>query len=189
MKDLMIDLETLGTTPGSIILSIGACFFDRNTSEIGEVFYTEINTQSCKDAGLTASADTIAWWERQSGDAKALLERCRSSNSLSALETAKQFIEWVNKQSFGSFTSVWANDPTFDCKLLEALLATCGESTPWPFWQERSCRTAVEIGLAMGINPKKEIPFTGIQHNALDDAKHQAEYVSAVFQQINNLKA
>jgi inhibitor of KinA sporulation pathway (predicted exonuclease) len=41
----------------------------------------------------------------------------------------------------------------------------------------------VDIGRQLrGANPKKDLPFEGVQHNALDDAKHQAKYVSAIWQ-------
>lgn len=39
------------------------------------------------------------------------------------------------------------------------------------------CRT-------IGINPRRDIPFEGDMHNALADAKHQAKYVSAIWQHL-----
>lgn len=34
------------------------------------------------------------------------------------------------------------------------------------------------------IDPKKEMPFEGVRHSALADAKHQARYVSAIYRQL-----
>ena len=38
-SDLMLDLETLGTFMNAPIITVGACFFDIRTGEIGETFY------------------------------------------------------------------------------------------------------------------------------------------------------
>ena len=60
MKHVMCDLETLGLTPGSAILSIGACFFRPVSARvyldervIGERFYANVDPESCKERGLT----------------------------------------------------------------------------------------------------------------------------------------
>ena len=49
-----------------------------------------------------------------------------------------------------------------------------------------SCEQAmtVRIFTAIGINPRRDIPFEGDRHNALADAKHQAKYVSAIWQRL-----
>jgi len=38
MKDVMLDVETLGTKSTAAIIQIGACYFDRETGEIGDKF-------------------------------------------------------------------------------------------------------------------------------------------------------
>ncbi|MNR25883.1 hypothetical protein D3C85_1430560 [compost metagenome] len=46
-------------------------------------------------------------------------------------------------------------------------------------------RTVVDMGRdLLGFNPKKEMPFEGVAHTALADAKHQARYVSAIYQRL-----
>lgn len=70
MPHIMIDLETMGTRPGSAILSIGACSFDPNwlggsdsdhePGEARRTFYQNITLASCLDAGLTIDAATEA---------------------------------------------------------------------------------------------------------------------------------
>jgi len=50
-------------------------------------------------------------------------------------------------------------------------------------YNDRDVRTIVDLGRALlGFDPKKDMPFTGERHNALDDAIHQAKYVSAIYQ-------
>ena len=43
---LMIDLETLATTPDAAILTIGACTFDPKGSEICTQFYERIELET-----------------------------------------------------------------------------------------------------------------------------------------------
>jgi hypothetical protein len=49
VKNVMIDIETLGTRPGSVILSIGACRF--GADGIGEEFYRAIDVLDSLMAG------------------------------------------------------------------------------------------------------------------------------------------
>ncbi|EMP5336427.1 3'-5' exoribonuclease, partial [Citrobacter freundii] len=45
-------------------------------------------------------------------------------------------------------------------------------------------RTVVEMGKVIGIDPKRDMPFDGTRHSALDDAIHQAKYVSSIWQKL-----
>ena len=52
MSEIMIDIETLSTTPNALILTIGAIKFNRNEDvkdlkEL-ETFYVRIDQNSCK---------------------------------------------------------------------------------------------------------------------------------------------
>ncbi len=188
MTDLMIDLETLGKKPGCAILSIGACVFDRKTGDIGKTFYREISIPASEDIGLLIDASTVEWWHKQSTAARELLQRCDNYKMHSPETAANLFTNWLKSNTSADTNGIWANDPTFDHKILEHMLHQTGNKTPWPFFLERSCRTIVDIGRELGIDPKKEMPFEGTPHNALDDAIHQAKYVSAIYQHINSLK-
>jgi DNA polymerase III epsilon subunit-like protein len=72
--DIMIDIETLGTEPGSIITSIAAVPFNRN-GEMGKAFYMNIDIQSSIDAGLTINAETLKFWMEQRQDVTKYLAR------------------------------------------------------------------------------------------------------------------
>ncbi len=52
------------------------------------------------------------------------------------------------------------------------------------FRNDRDVRTMTELGKAIGINPRYDIPFDGDMHNALSDARHQVKYVSAIWQKL-----
>ncbi|EMB7753700.1 TPA: 3'-5' exoribonuclease [Serratia marcescens] len=42
----------------------------------------------------------------------------------------------------------------------------------------------VNLGRRVGFDPKRDLPFDGERHNALADAVHQAQYVSAIHQRL-----
>ncbi|MBC1033642.1 3'-5' exoribonuclease domain-containing protein, partial [Escherichia coli] len=45
-------------------------------------------------------------------------------------------------------------------------------------------RTIVELGKTIDFDARTVIPFEGVRHNALDDARHQAKYVTATIQKL-----
>ena len=80
MSRIMVDLETLGTAPGSVILSIGAVRFDVEKGLLDE-FYVNIDVESSQRLGLTIDGDTVMWWLKQSDAARA---KCRTPFNIPA---------------------------------------------------------------------------------------------------------
>lgn len=72
ITNIMLDLETLGTCPGSVILQIGAV---RSNNGLERT----ITIDSCLRAGLTVDGDTIGWWLRQSEAARRASLACALS--------------------------------------------------------------------------------------------------------------
>jgi hypothetical protein len=180
LKNLMIDIETLGTRPNAPVTTIGACFFDPLTGEIGKEFYRKIDMADSMRFG-TADPDTIKWWLKQ--DSAAQLELVKGKDLLA--DVLRDFSSFYNK---GQDTAVWGNGPTFDITILEYAYAKClGEKAPWPFWNVRDVRTVVQ--LAEGL-VSKPAAFTkgGVAHNALDDCYFQISYVSKMWQALRPAK-
>lgn len=69
-------------------------------------------------------------------------------------------------------------------RLMPILVRMTGQPVPWQWWNDRDVRTIVELGKAIGFDPKRDMPFKGTRHNALDDAIHQAKYVSAIWKKL-----
>src|SRR6185312_9517141 len=92
--NIMLDLETWGTTPGSAIRSVGACTFDPFSSEIGEKFYSTVDDGSCFEAGLTVDAGTKAWWAKQKKEVQDAL--LIDQKPLAAVVRA--FNDWFRKE-------------------------------------------------------------------------------------------
>ena len=51
MRDVMLDLETMGKCPDAAIIAIGAVEFDVKTPQIGEKFYALVNLESAVLSG------------------------------------------------------------------------------------------------------------------------------------------
>ncbi|MBW5405602.1 3'-5' exonuclease [Morganella morganii] len=76
------------------------------------------------------------------------------------------------------------NGSNFDNVVLRTAYENCLIAPFWKFWNDRDVRTIVELGRNAGIDPKKDFPFVGEAHNALDDALHQVNYVVAIHQHL-----
>ena len=170
MKHVMLDLETMGTRPGSMILSIGAVFFDLD-GKTGEAFYRNIDPQTCTAVGLTVDPQTKAWWMRQSQAARDALAVDRRPLA----HVVRDFASFFRGSGFCRGEFVWAQGATFDPPLWEAAAAAVGCSTPWKFWNARDTRTVYDI---CGFD-YKSMPREGVYHNALDDCLTQVKAVAA----------
>lgn len=177
-EHLMLDLETMGTGHNAAIVSIGAVFFNPNTGEIGDKFYSPVDLVSSIKYGGTVDGDTVKWWLRQSAEARAEIFRCELLDISSVLYELSDFTQT------DTHIKVWGNGATFDNIILRSAYESCGIPVFWKFWNDRDVRTIVELGHAIGIDPKNNIKFDGERHNALDDAIHQAKYVSAIYTEL-----
>lgn len=160
MRDLMIDIETLGTAPGSVILSIGAVEFDAESGQLGDEFYAAIEPQSCVDVGLSVDMSTLKWWMAQS-------EEARSAAFAGAEYLSKALFDLHQFVADAEPSRVWAKPPSFDLVLLESAYKACAITIPWHYRTPRDVRTLFDITGAVQ-------PDVGTAHNALDDAKSQA---------------
>lgn len=181
-SNMMVDIETLSTKSDAVILAIAAVYFNPETGEIGDQFYTNINLNSNLCGDRDVSASTLIWWMQQEKEAQdAVFSLNHTMPKLS--DALKQFSEFFKTDTI----CVWGNGSTFDITILETAFDKCRMDYPWKFWNVRDVRTCVELGRLVGVDPKKDMPFKGVKHNALDDSKHQAKYVSYIWQSIKAL--
>jgi len=169
---VMLDLETLGTDPGSAILSIGAVEFDRDGPQ--DTFARSVDLPSCQKAGLEIDADTLDWWLDQGEAAR---EQLTGGDAL-----ADVLIDYRDWHQAHGFDEVWANSPSFDCEILRsAYHAALDEAPPWAYFETRDHRTVRELPIPTDISRE------GTHHDALDDARHQARVVAAALRQLDTL--
>lgn len=180
---VMVDLETMGKKHNAPIVAIGAVVFDPATGSIGESFYKVVCLESSVNWGAVIDPSTVIWWLKQSSEARSAIV---NDDAIPLLDVLLQFREFVSDNVAGGSkkAQVWGNGASFDNSILRSSYDCIAEDYPWEYWNDRDVRTMVELGQAIGFDPKTTIPFEGDRHNALADAIHQARYVSAIWQRI-----
>ncbi|HDW1711918.1 TPA: 3'-5' exoribonuclease, partial [Escherichia coli] len=174
---LMIDLETMGKNPDAPIISIGAIFFDPQTGDMGPEFSKTIDLET---AGGVIDRDTIKWWLKQSREAQSAI----MTDEIPLDDALLQLREFIDENSDEFFVQVWGNGANFDNTILRRSYERQGIPCPWRYYNDRDVRTIVELGKAIDFDARTAIPFEGERHNALDDARYQAKYVSAIWQKL-----
>lgn len=170
MKHLMVDLETLGTSPDAAVISIGAVKFDLDSDTIDDDgFYASISIESNLVAGRRIDEDTLLWWLQQSKAAQAVFFEPKEALG-SALES---FADWLEHDK----RYVWSNGADFDLPILAHAFRSHGMDVPWQFWNSRCVRTYKNLPCAALVPKAKE---QGIKHNALHDAVAQARLVQSI---------
>jgi len=166
MKNVMIDLETMGTDSNSAIIALGAVEF--GSAGLGEEFYSTIALSSSTHYGLKINPDTIMWWMQQSDEARGAFKR--EGDSL--FNVLNKFITFL---SANPDVKVWGCGSDFDNVILANAYKAVNLAAPWKFYNNRCYRTM------KGLFNKIPIDRIGAHHNALDDAKSQAEHLVRIF--------
>jgi hypothetical protein len=173
--DVMLDLETMGNKSNAAIVSIGAVEFNIETGETGREFYDVIDLQSCLDKGLMVQASTIYWWLQQSDEARKRI--CANGGDLSLV--LQRFTYWM--EDCIDKVKIWGNGARFDIGLLEDAYVACNLKTPWYFRSEMDVRTLV----AFAPYIKANYSMIGVEHDPIDDCKHQIGYCVEIWNLIN----
>ena len=164
MQNIMLDIETLGTSANSVILSIGAVEF--SDSELGKEVEIFIDSESCTDHGLVIDARTVMWWLSQDDAARSeLLKRTGVGLDEAVLQLHNAF-DWKGKK-------VWCNGTDFDFPILSSACKAVGVLEPWQYWSKMDFRTLKNLLPKKTYNELKVDPV--IAHSALADAKAQAQ--------------
>jgi len=171
---VMVDIESLGTEPGAAILSIGAVPFDADGVDEDAGMYREVNLRSCEERGLTIDADTLEWWLGQDDEAKSVL--VGGGDLVGVLE---EFAEWFYTVDVDE---VWANSPSFDCRLLGAAFEAVGVDVPWEYYEERDFRTLKDLPGTGDVDPNED---DAVAHDAFDDAVVQARAAATILRRLN----
>jgi len=169
-KHLMVDLETLATTPNAAILSIGAVTFDPNSSEIYDDFYYRVELESFDGLDSYIDDGTIEWWSKQDKEAQ---EEAFNPEGRVDIQTV---MDSFYKFCMGA-THFWSHGSTFDIIILEYYFRQLGKPYPWNFWQVRDTRTLFDLGYDPEMPQVKK-------HHALEDAVRQAIGVQNMFRKL-----
>lgn len=181
MKEVMVDIETLGTVASAVIMSIGAVRFDLQTRQLEDKgFYASISIDSNLAAGRQISEDTLLWWLGQPEAAKKVFIEPKET-----LESAlSNFADWYGTGREAAKQNIWSNGADFDLPMMRHAYHLLDMEAPWAPYSGRCVRTYKNLPGADRV-PK---PSAGVKHNALTDAINQAQHVCAIHEALFGAK-
>lgn len=162
---ISIDIETLGTTAGSQILSVGACSFDKS-GKILDKFYGVVDFNDNHE--VLATVSTLKFWISQPPEAVDAI--FNHKDKMTEFQLLSELDKWIKAKKQ---PELWANGTKFDLGMLEETYRKHKRVAPWAFNADRCMRTLRKF--AGNIDVK----YDGIPHYALDDAIWQAKYIAA----------
>jgi hypothetical protein len=171
-QHLMIDLETLGTRPGAVVVEIGLVWFSAGDPCEHERV-VRVDVQDALNHGLRVDAATLAWWMGQDDEARRALfnpDPLDTADHMNMPVSLRMAAHQVCDAISGMApVGVWANGASFDLPILAEMLHRAHVPVPWDYRRERCFRTV------NGLFPTvPKLPHGGVRHSAVDDAKYQA---------------
>ena len=166
----MIDIETLGTEPDCVVLSVGAVKFDPYTNiEPHTKTLWRPSADEQIESGRSVLESTLEWWAKLP---QHIQDEAFSEEGRLPLGT---FFKDLNKWLW-DVDKIWCQGPQFDMVILEDLFKQHDHHRRWAFWQVQDCRTIFNM---MPMDPRKAIQQD--LHSANADAYYQAVCVQQTF--------
>lgn len=185
MKDLMVDIETMGTGSTSAIIQLGACYFNRKTGKVGKTFLENVSLDSSMFYGCTVNASTIEWWMKQEN--KSWLEEPKVQSIADTLCKFSDFLSWNGKNNILNKVYVWSHS-TFDIPILMNAYKAIQYSAPFHYRMTRDLRTLTHLAGNKLNEDIKEKHYKEDVHNALADCKYRVKYCVECLNSLSSLK-
>lgn len=193
--EVMLDIETMGISPGCPVITVGAVLFDPTQSEtyqamIQRAFLAKIDIEDAVNQSNGVEGSTLKWWLSQDDRAiKALL----APDAVPLKTALKDFHDYAQARGLGYTKKffeghhqwpvackVWAKSPDFDCKILEAACQAVAVNFPFRFYEYRCVRTIQDLAWPNGERPRFGLE-EGVAHDARHDAVIQALAVQSAY--------
>ena len=185
----VVDIETASTRVDAVIATIGCVVVDVLTGKELGTFYRRCNYKAQEVTRHTCD-ETLAWWMKIRIKYPQAYEEVANYNYSDRIRLADALME-LNAFLVAQFgdvrIQVMGNGPEFDNAILLHAMTEFGIKPAWNHGGNQSLRTAVMFGrLLLDYDPKYELEFEGIQHHALDDARHEAKYLHLIISEFQN---
>jgi len=164
MKDIMLDIETLGNTMNSIVIQVAMIRFDRETGNIGESLAIRLDGKQQEDLGLIHTQDTIDWWKRTNLE---LFKQLLTENVISVEDGLNQISMFIKPTDL-----IWCH-ANFDIPLLCSVYQAANKKTPWGYKNVRDIRTLTDLA---NLDLRQYNWNAEKTHDALDDCRFQIKY-------------
>ena len=171
MSNIMIDIETLSTSPNALVLSVGMVLFD----EINMFDKIHIKNRISTATG-DVSKETAIWWMKQSDEArKAITEHQKGVIEMPEYNLVQELRDIL---CTSSVKTIWSQG-SFDQNIIENLMLRNGvDKQHLPkYYMWRDLRTIRKL-LHVENEAKAEVA-----HNALEDAVAQVKTLQAICKQ------
>lgn len=184
MKDFLIDFETFGSKPNSIVIDLSVIVFENDHTKIptfqelvanGKRIKFDISSQ--KGVRVT-DPGTIQWWKEQSKEARKNLSP--QPTDLTVEEGVIEFLQYLKDQGVSQWKSQgWCRGMSFDFPILKDLIhqtfpdQDSYDLEPCRFWNQRDIRTAIECYLDVRGTAKtplrKDVLEGFVHHDSIHD--------------------
>ncbi len=186
---LVLDIETLGTTPGCEIRSIGAAYvrfctlldskqgFPEQFDVIhGRSFYRMTDNSTLYRG--TVNQDTWHFWHSRKVSRRAFRHAFTHPNRIPIDEALAHLSKHIaSLRAPGSDLMFWGNGPEFDMSILEYAYRETGQAVPWQYWDVHNIRTATSLH---PVTLRRRTT----KHHALMDAEHEAKMLAMVLNKL-----
>jgi len=177
-RELMVDIETMGTNKHAPIIQIGAVYFSMKTGDLGDEYLINLDLEDAINHGAKPDGRTIYWWLSQSKNARDGLHKGET-----AFMKEDQGLQDFN-QFWARATRVWSH-ATFDFVMLMEAMHRRGIQPTVHYRKARDIRTLT--GLADMTREEietQQVERAGTHHNGLDDAIYQVAYCTNAYNKI-----
>ena len=171
MTEMMLDIETLGTNVGCVVLSIGAVAFEKGAMVPLDDMHVVLDQTLQKMMGLKENPSTVEWWKSQSPEAW----QSATENPVKVQDALAQLGRFYAKHKP---RVTWTQGNNFDPPILEHLYGVLKLPPPWKFWAVRDTRTFYDVH---DFDVRK-VDRANTYHNARDDCLHQIACMRAASQ-------
>lgn len=180
-KDIMVDIETLGTGENATVFQISAMSFDLKTGDKHDSINLIGDIE--KYGSLNVDGPTLKWWLNTD---KELLTELLNKGTYEEYELFEALHKWIEGQSTtGDMKDVylWGNGILFDNAKLQTNLNNCsGLKYPIFYRNDRDVRTILELASMKSGLTEEEIKESVTdenerKHDAFDDITYQIRLV------------
>lgn len=177
---VVADLESGSLEPDAAIFTLGTVAVNVETGrQLGERYWR------VEHGGVNASRrvdeSTLKFWEKVKVQyPEAYKEAFDDSLPRFPLEMVMQeFCDWSREfYAPGEAVELLGNGIDFDNTVLSHACRQIGIEPSWKFYSNQQLHTIVWLHrLITGRDYKRELPFDGVPHISLDDARHEAKVV------------
>lgn len=169
MKELMIDIETLGTNVNCPVLEIGAVVFVGADIIERNCYKLDLQQQFVK--GRQPDWSTLNWWMGQDPRVREMVFGGYRDDCFKALQ---QFNIFYNKHQP---KRTWCKGLSFDLPIIESLMQDFDCTVPWKYYDTRDLRTFSALLGREGRSKAQDA------HSAEADCLHQIKLLNGARKQ------